>query len=100
MLGGSTVVFFTKFEKIYSTCILGRLREKCNTSLPSLINKHICAAHTDIKVPDFTKYRRDSVKCPNVPTRCSEESRKTFSYMISGTLVTAGLYGLKSEVVR
>lgn len=87
---------------MYSTYIFGRLKGKLNNSFPNLLNKHVCAAqaHTDIKVPDFTKYRRDGVKCPNVPTSCSEESRKTFTYMISGTLITAALYGLKSEVTR
>ncbi|KAJ8921201.1 hypothetical protein NQ315_013673 [Exocentrus adspersus] len=60
----------------------------------------ICSAHTDIKVPDFSKYRRNSVKCPNVNTGSSEESRKVFTYMLSGTLITASLYGLKSEVTR
>uniref|UniRef100_V5H0F7 Cytochrome b-c1 complex subunit Rieske, mitochondrial n=1 Tax=Anoplophora glabripennis TaxID=217634 RepID=V5H0F7_ANOGL len=88
------------FRNLFDTYIHGRLRNKLNSSLPNLINKHICAAHTDIKVPDYTKYRKDSVKSPDVPTSCSEESRKIFTYMISGTTATLALYSLKSEVTR
>jgi len=39
-------------------------------------------AHTDIQVPDFTKYRRDAVKDPSAVSSSSDVSRKTFSYLI------------------
>lgn len=93
-------MFFKNFKRIYSTYLCSKSKQSLETSNISFIHKCICAAHTDIKVPDFTKYRRNSVKCPNVPTSCSEEARKTFTYMVSGTVATAALYGLKSEVTR
>jgi Ubiquinol cytochrome reductase transmembrane region. len=40
-------------------------------------------AHTDIKVPDFSHYRRDSVKDPGVNARETEEARKAFSYVVA-----------------
>lgn len=38
-------------------------------------------AHTDITVPDFSDYRRDSVKDPKVTN--SGEGRKAFTYLIA-----------------
>merc|ERR1712142_626958 len=40
-------------------------------------------AHTDIQMPDFSAYRRDSTKDPTKPSRDSEDSRKLFSYMFT-----------------
>jgi len=40
-------------------------------------------AHTDIQMPDFSAYRRDSTKDPTKPNRETEDSRKLFSYMFT-----------------
>lgn len=40
-------------------------------------------AHTDIKVPDFSDYRRKAVERPTSKNDSSEE-RKTFTYLMVG----------------
>lgn len=58
------------------------------------------SAHTDIKVPDFSKDMRHSVSDPQTPSSQSEDERKIFTYALSGTLLTTGMYAVKSEVQR
>lgn len=43
-------------------------------------------AHTDIQVPDFSAYRRDSVKDKRSSSDASADSRRSFTYMIVGGL--------------
>lgn len=43
-------------------------------------------AHTDIQVPDFSDYRRDSTKRPGSKAQSAEE-RKAFSYALVGGTV-------------
>lgn len=40
-------------------------------------------AHTDIRVPDFTEYRRDSVKDPEQRSSDSAPERLSFTYIIT-----------------
>ncbi|RWS26076.1 cytochrome b-c1 complex subunit Rieske-like protein, partial [Leptotrombidium deliense] len=49
-------------------------------------------AHTDIKIPDFDSYRRDSTKNPNKSARDTVAERQAFSYFI-----TAG-FGVGSAI--
>lgn len=55
-------------------------------------------AHTDINVPDWSNYRRDAVKAPTAKNTESEDSRKSFTYLVAGagTVVTA--YAAKAVV--
>jgi len=47
-------------------------------------------SHTDVQVPDFSAYRRQSVKDSNVSSRESSDSRKAFSYlMVAGGMIPA-----------
>lgn len=57
-------------------------------------------AHTDIKVPDFTDYRRSSTKDPNVKSENSEVSRKNFTYLIAGAAAVSGAYSAKAVVTQ
>ncbi|XP_060525040.1 cytochrome b-c1 complex subunit Rieske, mitochondrial-like [Cylas formicarius] len=57
-------------------------------------------AHTDIKCPDFSEYRRNSAKDPTVKSSTTEDSRKLLSYAISATLTTVSLYAIKGELIR
>jgi ubiquinol-cytochrome c reductase iron-sulfur subunit len=41
-------------------------------------------AHTDIQVPDFSAYRRKDVQDSVAISRESEESRKSFTYLVVG----------------
>lgn len=69
------------------------------TSGPA-VSTQIRWAHTDISVPDFTDYRRDATKDPNVPASESEDSRKNFSYLLTGGLGVAAAYGAKGVVTQ
>jgi len=40
-------------------------------------------AHTDIQWPDFTDYRKEEVRDPNVKSSDSAHSRKNVSYLIA-----------------
>lgn len=42
--------------------------------------------HTDLKVPDFSGYRRDGVKSANRKDE-SAESRKAFTYLLAGSMI-------------
>ncbi|KAI9564944.1 hypothetical protein GHT06_008685 [Daphnia sinensis] len=55
-------------------------------------------AHTDIQVPDFSAYRRSSVKDSTADTRSSAASRQGFSYLIVGSGAVGGAYAAKSLV--
>jgi len=55
-------------------------------------------AHTDIKVPDFSAYRRESVQSHTVDSRENAPSRNTFTYLIVGAGVVTGTYSAKSIV--
>ena len=39
-------------------------------------------AHSDIRVPDFDYYRRDSVKSPNANSRETAPSRQAVTYLV------------------
>jgi len=55
-------------------------------------------AHTDIRVPDFSAYRRKEVQNPAVRSRDSEDSRKSFTYLITASGVVTGAYCAKTIV--
>lgn len=57
-------------------------------------------AHTDINVPDWSAYRRESVKDPNKRSSDTEDTRKSFTYLVAGagTVVTA--YAAKAVVTQ
>lgn len=42
-------------------------------------------AHTDIRVPDFTEYRRDATKDPASRNRDNADARKNFTYLMAGS---------------
>jgi ubiquinol-cytochrome c reductase iron-sulfur subunit len=41
-------------------------------------------AHTDIRTPDFSDYRRDATKRSTSKNSDSAEARKSFTYLIVG----------------
>ncbi|KAG9261189.1 cytochrome b-c1 complex subunit Rieske, mitochondrial [Astyanax mexicanus] len=57
-------------------------------------------AHTDIRVPDFSDYRRNDVLDPSKPSQDSSESRKVFSYLVTGTTAVMGVYAAKTVVTQ
>ncbi|XP_017050121.1 cytochrome b-c1 complex subunit Rieske, mitochondrial [Drosophila ficusphila] len=54
-------------------------------------------AHTDLQVPDFSAYRRDSVKDSRRRNETAEE-RKAFSYLLVGAGAVGGAYAAKGLV--
>ncbi|XP_058816461.1 cytochrome b-c1 complex subunit Rieske, mitochondrial isoform X2 [Topomyia yanbarensis] len=54
-------------------------------------------AHTDIRVPDFSDYRRDAVKRPNAKNN-SADDRAAFTYLMVGGAVVSTAYVAKSMV--
>ncbi|KAM9366276.1 cytochrome b-c1 complex subunit Rieske, mitochondrial [Symphorus nematophorus] len=57
-------------------------------------------AHTDIRVPDFSDYRRPDVLDPNKSSQDSSESRRTFSYLVTGATTVVGIYAAKTVVTQ
>ena len=57
-------------------------------------------AHTDITIPDFSDYRRESTKNPNAKSSDTDEARKSFSYLITGSAALATAYGAKAVVTQ
>jgi len=55
-------------------------------------------AHTDIRVPDFSEYRRKSTTDYKSQSRDSAASRNVFSYLIVGSGVVTGAYSGKAVV--
>jgi len=55
-------------------------------------------AHTDIDVPDFTNYRRSTTKDPHSKRIESDDSRKTFTYLIVGGGAITTAYAAKTLV--
>ncbi|XP_037553569.1 cytochrome b-c1 complex subunit Rieske, mitochondrial [Nematolebias whitei] len=57
-------------------------------------------AHTDIKVPDFSPYRRPDVVSPKASSQESSGSRKAFSYLLSGAAAVVSVYAAKTVVTQ
>jgi len=55
-------------------------------------------AHTDLKIPDFSDYRRDEVKNSNASHRGTDVQRKMTTYMVVGAGTVATVYGAKAIV--
>ncbi|XP_039769482.1 cytochrome b-c1 complex subunit Rieske, mitochondrial isoform X2 [Ornithorhynchus anatinus] len=55
-------------------------------------------SHTDIKVPDFSDYRRAEVSDSTKSSKDSSEARKGFSYLITATTTVGVAYAAKNVV--
>ncbi|XP_001363023.1 cytochrome b-c1 complex subunit Rieske, mitochondrial [Monodelphis domestica] len=55
-------------------------------------------SHTDVKVPDFSPYRRSDVLDSTKSSKDSSESRKGFSYLITATTTVGVAYAAKNAV--
>ncbi|CAK9825374.1 Cytochrome b-c1 complex subunit Rieske, mitochondrial [Anthophora retusa] len=55
-------------------------------------------AHTDVKWPDFSAYRQESVLDPKSKSRESAPARKTFSYLLTASVGICGAYTAKAIV--
>ncbi|XP_057693119.1 cytochrome b-c1 complex subunit Rieske, mitochondrial [Corythoichthys intestinalis] len=66
--------------------------------VPATAPGGIKLAHTDIKIPDFTDYRRPEVTDPNKASQDSSESRRAFSYLLTGATAVVSVYAAKTVV--
>ncbi|XP_037110708.1 cytochrome b-c1 complex subunit Rieske, mitochondrial [Syngnathus acus] len=66
--------------------------------VPATAPGGIRLAHTDIKIPDFTDYRRPEVIDPNKSSQDSSEGRRAFSYLLTGATTVVGIYAAKTAV--
>lgn len=57
-------------------------------------------AHTDIKFPDYTAYRRPSTIDPHKKNIATEDERKAFSYLSTAATGAAGIILAKSTVTK
>lgn len=55
-------------------------------------------AHTDIRIPDFSDYRRTEVLDAKQSSQDSGESRRTFSYLFTGATTVMSVYMAKTAV--
>ncbi|XP_005093297.1 cytochrome b-c1 complex subunit Rieske, mitochondrial [Aplysia californica] len=55
-------------------------------------------AHTDLKVPDFSDYRRDQVKNSSSSHKATDSQRKLTSYLVVGAGAVACTYSAKAIV--
>nr|ADO27896.1 mitochondrial cytochrome b-c1 complex subunit rieske [Ictalurus furcatus] len=57
-------------------------------------------AHTDIRVPDFSDYRRPEVSDPKKSSQESADARRVFSYLVTGSTAVVGVYTAKTAVTQ
>ncbi|XP_056317963.1 cytochrome b-c1 complex subunit Rieske, mitochondrial [Danio aesculapii] len=57
-------------------------------------------AHTDIKIPDFSDYRRPEVLNPNKQSQESGDARRAFSYLMTGSTLVVGVYTAKTVITQ
>lgn len=57
-------------------------------------------AHTDIKIPDFSKYRRPSNKDPKKKNKDSVDERRAFTYAISTFCGVLAAYSTKAVMLH
>uniref|UniRef100_W5MKF8 Ubiquinol-cytochrome c reductase, Rieske iron-sulfur polypeptide 1 n=2 Tax=Lepisosteus oculatus TaxID=7918 RepID=W5MKF8_LEPOC len=57
-------------------------------------------AHTDIRVPDFSDYRRPEVLDSDKPSQKSSEARRGFSYLLTGATAVVTAYTAKTVVTQ
>ncbi|XP_008299357.1 cytochrome b-c1 complex subunit Rieske, mitochondrial [Stegastes partitus] len=66
--------------------------------LPAAAAGGIRLAHTDIKIPDFSEYRRPEVLDPNKSSQDSVDARRSFSYMMTAGTLVVSIYAAKTVV--
>lgn len=67
-------------------------------SIPAAAPGGLRLSHTDIKIPDFSDYRRPEVLDPNKSSQGSSEGRRSFSYLVTGATTVVGVYAAKTVV--
>ncbi|MBO8666413.1 hypothetical protein INO76_15405, partial [Staphylococcus aureus] len=69
-------------RKIYLTNFTLQSSLLSKKALTPVTATQIRLVHTDFKIPDYTDYRRNSVKDPSASNRDTYENRNAFTYMV------------------
>lgn len=77
-----------------SKSLLSRNRVVASTGLTS--GSQIRMAHTDVQIPDFSEYRRESVKDASSRPQTSHAGRSSFTYLMVAGGSMAAAYGGKT----
>lgn len=77
-----------------STLCRGKSSVRYGVSAPFQVR----SAHTDVKVPDFSDYRKSSTLDPAKKAEHSEASRKSFAYALAASGFVLGTYSAKNIV--
>jgi len=85
----------TSFSLSKDALSMGSLR----VAQPLAGSTQVRFAHTDLKVPDFSAYRKESVQRSNVDQKESDSQRKMTYNVIAGAGIVATVYGAKASVV-
>ncbi|TRY74239.1 hypothetical protein DNTS_020511 [Danionella cerebrum] len=75
---------------------------KTGLTVTSSLSGRSCVrfSHTDIKVPDFSDYRREDVLDPKKTSQNSADARRAFSYLLTGSTLVVGIYAAKTVVLQ
>lgn len=106
LIAGNQIAILPKKPAVYipfsgsSALSLSRALPTGNVSVTSgpAVSTQTRWAHTDITVPDWGSYRRDSVKNVNKKSSDSEDTRKNFTYLMSAAFGVSSAYAAKSVV--
>ncbi|TWW75672.1 Cytochrome b-c1 complex subunit [Takifugu flavidus] len=83
------------------TSVVGKTKDSL-ASMLALLTKYggLRLAHTDIKLPDFSDYRRPEVIDANKSSKDSSDGRRAFSYLLTGATTVVGVYAAKTVVTQ
>jgi len=62
-------------------------------------HQHARLAHTDIRVPDFTPYRKEATKDPNKTNDKSMDERRGFAYLATATVGVGSAIAAKAVLI-
>ncbi|XP_014383900.1 PREDICTED: cytochrome b-c1 complex subunit Rieske, mitochondrial [Myotis brandtii] len=93
------------FSHLYNLILAHELIQVCclvsNCASPSVClaaPASVRYSHTDVRVPDFSDYRRTEVQDSTKSSKESSEARKGFSYLVTATTTVATAYAAKNVV--
>ncbi|XP_047452144.1 cytochrome b-c1 complex subunit Rieske, mitochondrial [Mugil cephalus] len=93
---GALSPYLTATKQTIKSLVVPGAKELVPAAAPGAVR----LAHTDIKVPDFSDYRRSEVQDPRHSSRESGDGRRAFSYMLTGAASVISVYAAKTVIVQ
>ncbi|XP_032876286.1 LOW QUALITY PROTEIN: cytochrome b-c1 complex subunit Rieske, mitochondrial-like [Amblyraja radiata] len=84
----------------WETLLGPALRSGSAAAAAITLSSRVRYAHSDIRVPDFSDYRRQDVQDSKTSSQGSSDTRKGFSYLLTGTTAVMGAYAAKSVITQ